>query len=203
MKIGLSFTGISHGYGRDFTHCFPVIQGTVIKPLQKKHDIKTYVTTYSTNMDKLLLDSYKPAKYHFVDAIPNQTAHQVLTYLAGIELLKGEDLDFVISTRFDIHFHKKLSHISFDYSKFNTLFHEKGWRNSNFTTDNLYAFPYSMLDQLIECINDCYNNPARPGLTDLHHLWYRMSKKVPCHIVSPDVDELSNYNSFYSLCRNK
>lgn len=200
MKIGLSFVGISHGTGRDYNHCFSNINEFLIAPFKKDHDVKIYLTTYNTNSDNLI-KLYDPVAYQFSDK-----SHQMLTYIKSLEQLRNQDLDFIISTRFDIHFHKKINEINIDYTKFNALFKEKGWWDSmKFTTDNLFAFPSNMIDDFLFVLNSLYQNPSRHLQTDLHQAFSRMQNKIgtdKTHIIS-NVDELSNTNLFYSLCNTK
>ena len=163
--------------------------------------------SYKNERADNIIDIYKPVAQTFIDI---QGSHQVLTYIKSMEQLRGQDLDFVISTRFDIHFHRIVKDINLDYTKFNALFKEKGWWHwwspKKFTTDNFFAFPYSMLEDFISVLYDLYRNPPRRKCTDLHQVFYKMQKKIgedKTNIVS-NVDELSHKkNLFYSLCNIK
>lgn len=203
MKIGIVFTGISYGIGRDSNHCLSNHNQFLIDPFKKESDVKLYLTSYSNEKANDILDAYKPTLHNFFEY---EDSHQVLTYIKSMELIRSQPLDFVICTRFDIHFHKQINEIGIDYTKFNALFKEKGWWDSmKFTTDNFFAFPYSMLETFILVLKELYVNPSRPGQTDLHQVFFRVQKNVGIentNIIS-NLDELSNYNSFYSLCSSK
>lgn len=203
MNVGVLLIGISSGFGRDFTHCASNIKTNIIEPLKKEHDVNIVLTSYKSDSNKELIDTYSPCKYTFLDF---NDSHQIQTYILGLESSLDIDLDFVICTRFDIHFHKSIVDIPIDYTKFNALFKEKGWWNNNhFTTDNFFAFPQNMTTKFIDVLHDMYKNPARYRMTDLHQAFYRVSKLIGeenSHIVS-NIEELSNYNSFYSLCNQK
>lgn len=202
-KIGISFVGISYGFGRDWQHCFHNHKQSIIDPYVQKNNTKIYLTSYTTETTDCIIELYQPTKHSFIDI---GQRHQVLTYIRSLEQLREQELDFVISTRFDIHFHKNILEINFHFDKFNALFKENGWWNSmHFTTDNIFAFPYSMLEDFISVLKHLHDNPSRTGMTDLHQVFYRMQCIVgedKTNIVS-DIDELSNYNSFYSLCNEK
>lgn len=202
MRLGLVFTGISHGLGRNYNHCFPNINSHLIECYKKDHDVKVYVASYA-GAGEDIKNLYKPTLFFFEEYA---NSHQVLTYIKSMEQLRNQELDFIICTRFDIHFNKNINEIGLDYSKFNALFKERGWWDSmKFTTDNFFAFPYYMLEKFIMVLWGLYNNPSRPGQTDLHQAFYRMQNEVGIentNIVS-NIDELSNYNIFYSLCNTK
>jgi len=203
MRIGVLLTGISYGYGRDFAHCAPNIKANIIEPLKPNHTVGTILTTYKSDKETELINTYSPQKYTLIEF---KGSHQIQTYITGLESLFELELDFVICTRFDIHFHKKITEIDIDYSKFNALFKERGWWDkSHFTTDNFFAFPTSITPTFVEVLKNMYDRPARHGMTDMHQAFFRVSKLIGnehTHIVS-DIEELSNYNSFYSLCNQK
>lgn len=206
MKIAIVFTGISYGHGRDFKHCFNNIKHNIIKPIQSSNDTSIYITTYKSEVVEELNDYYSPKKSLFLEF---KDSHQVLTYKKSIEQLIDEDIDFIICTRFDIHFKKKISDINIDYTKFNVLFKELGhwkwWSKNKFTSDNLFAFPKKYLSSFINVLDDIYRRPARANCNDLHHVFYRMRKiigKKNTHIIF-NKPALSDFNYIYHLCRKK
>lgn len=203
MKIGLAFIGISHGLGRDCRHCFANQLINLIDPIREENNLKVYLTSYSSECQEEIIRLYRPTICDFYDYTGS---HQVLNYIKGLKLMQDQDLDFIICTRFDIHFKKNINNFNFDFNKFNALFKERGWwDNMKFTTDNMFAFPKHMLNDFILVLEELYTNPSRHGQTDLHQAFSRMQNKIGeerTHIISP-VDELSNDNLFYSLCSDK
>ncbi len=203
MKIGINLVGVSNSLGRNFAHCANNLHEFLIDPFKKDHDISLYTSTYIDHTNSELLNIYNPKKHQFLDI---NGSHQVLTYKKSLEQLLDQNNDFIISTRFDIHFHQKINEIGINYSKFNALFKEKGWwNNMKFTTDNFFAFPHTMLNSFILVLDDLYQNPSRQGQTDLHQAFFRVQNIVgeqQTNIIS-NIDELSNTNLYYSLCNHK
>jgi hypothetical protein len=203
MKLGILFNGVSYGFSRNCFHCFQNQKQFLIDPFKNNNDVKIYLSSYTSDRTSDIINLYLPTLYNFSNI---DGSHQILTYIKGLELIKNQNLDFVISTRFDIHFNQIIANINFDYNKFNALFKERGWwDNMKFTTDNMFAFPYNMLDDFISVLHELYQNPSRLGQTDMHQAFYRVKNRIGesnTHIVSP-IDELSNTNLFYSLCSDK
>jgi len=214
MKLGLLFTGISYGYYgisagatdgrtgtellRDYSHCFPNININLIEPFKENNDVKIYLTSYHNDREQDIIHKYCPTLYSFIEM---KNSNQILTYIKSLEQIRNQDLDFVISTRFDIHFNQKVTDLNIDYNKFNCLFKEKGfWERLQFTTDNLFAFKYSMLDSFINALHIIHKMPRIQ--TDLHPVFYEVQKGIGAsntHFIS-EIDELSHANSIYKLC---
>ncbi len=203
MKVGIVFTGIHYEHGRDVRHCIPNLSKYLIDPFKQNNDVSIYLQTYNSSIESELQTLFNP-KLIGLEPYPN--SHQVLTYIKSLEQIRNQDLEFVVATRFDIHFNKDMSQIGLQTDKFNALFKERGWWDSSrFTTDNFFAFPYSMLETFIDVLHGLYKNPSRAGQMDLHQAFARVQDIVGVNrtnIVS-NIDELSNYNLFYSLCSDK
>ena len=223
-KIAIVFTGISYGAGRDFNHCFSNIYSQIIEPLKQVSDISIFLCTYENDKINELVELYKPKEYKILKF---KGSHQVNTYIQSMESLLGQDFDFVVATRFDIHFNNKIDSFGIDFSKFNALFPEKDWynrikwwpvwRNSKYfhiiktpffaqlVSDNFFAFPYKMLEDFIFSLKEEYKKPTRRGLMDMHGVFNRMEKRVGknyVNLVSKN-EEKSDVNSFFNLCRIK
>ena len=208
MKIGISLCGISHlvdshrPYSRTYKDSYENFYTELHKPIAKNNSVQTYVTTYySTEIDNILR-IYNPIKFQIYNF---NKSHQILTFIKSLEQLRGEELDVIVCTRFDVQINEgALKKLDFNYSKFNFLFRELGYWDSNmFVSDCMYIFPYSMLENVIRACLNLYNNPPRPGLTDMHGLY-----KCLCEILSPqslniacDEHMLSHENNIYKLIR--
>lgn len=180
MKIGINLVGISTdpkgidsmGYvgqskERDWTIAKDYIKEKVID-CWGGNEIKTYLFSYINDDTDDMVNFYKPQKYKF---IPFEGSHQQTTYLQSLEQLVGEDLDFIVSTRFDINFKQPLIQYPIDFTKSNFLFRESDgwWHMHKFTCDTLFMFPANQLNDWIRAIKNLRENPPRVN-PDLHGL---------------------------------
>lgn len=200
MNIGINIVGISSGNrARNWLDTFNSIKENIIG-CWGDHSINTYITTYEHSSISQLLDYYKPKKYLL---LPFEDSDQRLTYKKSLELLQDQDLDFIISTRFDIDFFKPVSLLSFDFNKFNVLFPEN-YQKKEFVCDNFFAFPKEHLPSFIESVQYMYDNPYRSNCTDLHAACMVIGEKIEnkIHMLSSE-PQYSHDNSFYILRREK
>jgi hypothetical protein len=198
MNIGINLAGISSGKrSRNWNNTSQSIKDNIID-CWDSHTVNTYVTTYDHSTIPQLLEYYKPKKYNILNI---EGSDQRLTYKSSLEMLQDQDLDFIISTRFDIEFFKSASSIGMDFNKFNILFPEI-YENSTFVCDTFFSLPKKYLHPFIESVQYMYDNPARANCTDMHAISTVISDKIDgnIHIVSNE-PELSNTNSFYTLHR--
>lgn len=164
MKIGINLIGLSQFYrNRNWRRTKEEIYNKVIS-CWEGHEVKVYLTT--NNISQELLDFYKPVKYQEVYGDISLKGK----YRIGLDLLKDEDLDFIITTRFDIIFFEKISLLNIDYNKFNFLFKEiNHWDNGEkYTCDNFYAFPSKYTIPLKNTISSIDTPRLDP---DMHHLY--------------------------------
>jgi hypothetical protein len=201
MKIGLNIVGISYKKETKKDWKDSNIKQKLIECLNQKYEFETYITTYMHNE---LLELIKHYDSKITTIIKSDKSEQILTYIKSLKQLVNEDLDVIISTRFDIFFNQNFDELNFDFSKFNFLFKETGWwDNYKFTTDNFYIFPKEYLQNFIECIEELYKTPPRNNCTDMHGMYNFISKKISednIHFIS-DNHMISNVNEFYKLTR--
>ena len=201
MKIGLNIVGISYNKETKKDWKDSNIKQTLIECLNQKYEVETYITTYMHNE---LLELIKHYDSKITTIIKSDKSEQILTYIKSLKQLVNEDLDVIISTRFDIFFNQNFDELNFDFSKFNFLFKETDWwDNYKFTTDNFYIFPKEYLQNFIECIEELYKTPPRNNCTDMHGMYNFISKKISednIHFIS-DNHMISNVNEFYKLTR--
>jgi len=202
LKIGLNIVGITHNNNLNTYWNKSNIKETVINILNKKYEVKTYLTTYFFNDNtQELINHYSPKN---VNILNWENSDQRLTYIESLKTLLNEDLDIIISTRFDIFFNQTFDTLNIDFSKFNFLFKEYGWWNNyKFTTDNLYIFPKKYLKDVIQSIEELYKNPPRECCVDMHGMYNVISPKIKesnIHFVSEE-HMLSTENKFYKLTR--
>ena len=150
--IGLSYTEVNQQV-RDWTQTKDNIKSNLIDAF----DSDVYVTTYNQPQLNELLEFYQPKKLLIV---LYEGSHQRTTYIQGLKLLLDEDVDFIISTRFDIHFNELVSSYNFDFNKINFIFKdvEPGWTNQGHVGDCLHGIPKRYLNTFIDVVQDVHNH---------------------------------------------
>lgn len=207
MKIAICLNGVSYGKNigetnTDRTWKESNIKESIIDPLKENHEVSTYLTTYlfdgqgNKNEEIFnLIDYYNPVK---TTLLPFKGSNQRSTYAKGLEVLLYEDIDFIISTRFDIQFFKKITEYDIDFNKVNFLFREgpPWWNRCMFVTDNFFGIPKLFLPSFIGAIR--YDNRTT---YDMHTVYatlrYFLGEEV-LHFLSND-QEYSDSNSHYIL----
>lgn len=148
MKIGINLVGIYKGNrNRNFNDTKESIKKNIINCWNIKP--KIYITTYHSDEDDNLINFFKPEKYQFL----NSNSDQRSAYIKSLEQLKNEDIDFIISTRFDIDFFDKISNLNIDFNKFNFLFKDEKWEKYNYVSDTFFCFPKKYLEPFINSLN--------------------------------------------------
>jgi hypothetical protein len=210
MKVGISIVGISHldgdaassrdrvgrlGRVRKYDCCPPNIKENVILPFQETNDVSVYLTTYPHEHIEKLIDMYSPKQYVLKDF---GSSFMQQTYSESLLQLIDEDLDFIVSTRFDILFSQDMSKLNYDYSKMNVLFKEKGYNHVAYTCDNFFAFPKSMIKPFAQSIIDLFNSGERNGM---HGTIHELSKHIGYENIKilDEVDQLGHGNNYYYL----
>ena len=201
MKLGLSFWGIAHAAirNRDYRHCWPHIKTDFIDPfIAQGHEVKLYLSVYhfdDNNNEKEFYDLVKPDRVKF-----SHYPHQ----MAKIEAFDNfvDDVDAIVFTRFDAHWRRTLAHENIDYAKFNFLCKEwECWYDGRrYTNDNVYVIPTKFIPQARKAMEETIVNYA-----NTHDLLRHLEKYIDekdMHYIS-DEHELSDLNSFYSLCRER
>ena len=222
MKIGINLVGVSYNDGtigryRNYEDAIDGFMTNVVNPLiEDGHEVFSYLFTYDSPKKENILKAYTPVKSTFIDPVyntmgggdrlPNGMKAISSNYINSLEQLKGEGLDLVISTRFDINFLKNpFKHYSYDLSKFNFLWREPEFMDLPIVNDTFIVFPYSMLDNVINSINEMEFNPPR-GVNVAMHNWYLpMVNQVGKDKVQWVCDDFINAisNDLYKLMRHE
>lgn len=200
LKVGLNLCGVSYGVrGRDWRRDYDNINKNIIQ----LSNPKVYITTYYNETCDELIQKYKPTKHQF---IPFENSDLRTTYAKSLELLLDEDIDLIISTRYDILFNESIDTYDINPNKFNFFFRELGWwDNHRYTADPQYfsVFPKKFLIPLIDSVYDVYKNPHRLDCPDLHPTYSRLEpliSKENIHFIH-DVETLSHDNKYVKLDR--
>jgi hypothetical protein len=224
MKIGINLVGISYNDGinggryRNYQDAIDGFMLNIVNPLKKEgHEIIFYIYSYDNIKKNDILEAYQPVKkYHFTepsnikmagrDKLPNGFKMISSMYIGSLIELKDENLDLVISTRFDINFLKNpFKKYNYDFTKFNFLWREPHLTHIPLITDAFVVFPYSMLDNVIESIKELEFNP-KDGINIAMHNWYApMVNQVGKENVQWVCDEFpdSISNDVYKLMRSE
>jgi hypothetical protein len=223
MKIGINLVGVSYNGGtigryRNYENAIDGFTTNVINPLKDEgHSIQYYIFSYDSIKKNDIINAYQPViKSEFIhptyntlgggDRLPNGMKAISSTYMSSLEQLKNEDLDLVISTRFDINFFKNpLKEYPYDFTKFNFLWREPLLHNLPLVNDTFVVFPYSMLDNVIESIKEMEFNPPQKVNIAMHNWYLPMVNQVGKDNVQWVCDEFVNAidNNLYKLMRNE
>lgn len=215
MKIGFCFYGMLYGFGgrtgsaRDFQHCWPNIKRELIDPfIEQGHEAKIYVSSYEfydESVEEEFFELVKPDAVYFEKF---EGSDAFTTKINAFKLLGEQDLDAVILTRSDVHFSKKMAHENIDLTKFNFLFPEKDfWQTEyKFTCDNFYIWPHILTARVEMAMEKTYAWPRGKPFVDTHGLYVKLCEDAKVdesfiHIISAK-EELSDVNSFYTCCRS-
>tara|TARA_Y100000992_G_scaffold240033_1_gene170838 strand:- start:332 stop:1012 length:681 start_codon:yes stop_codon:yes gene_type:complete len=197
MKIGINLNGVSYHDGsnyrkRIYTDSIDNLMKNVVNPLKEKgHEVSFYVFTYDTEKSKDVEKDYNPVKSTYVsesykfnqatsgDRLSNGWRMMTITTVNSLHQLKEEDLDLVISTRFDINFKQNPFEVyDYDFTKCSFLWREPEFMDLPIVNDTFIVFPYHMLDNMIESFVEQEVNPPGGVNPGNHNLYVPMVKRV-------------------------
>lgn len=222
MKIGINLVGVSYNDGsigryRNYEDALEGFMNNVVNPLKEDgHDIFFYLFTYDSPKKEDIIKTYNPKKYTFLDPNYNkfgggdvlEDSMKIIsiTYINSLNELINEDLDLVISTRFDISFNiNPLKELNYELDKFNFLFREPVFKTIPLVSDTFYVFPHSMTEKFIEAIIEMETNPEQGVNIAMHNMLRPIQNKVGEENVKYVCDEYysSLENPFYKLTRHE
>tara|TARA_B100001758_G_C18166290_1_gene481818 strand:- start:92 stop:772 length:681 start_codon:yes stop_codon:yes gene_type:complete len=197
MKIGINLNGVSYHDGssyrkRIYTDSIDNLMKNVVNPLKEKgHEVSFYVFTYDTEKSEDVERDYNPVKSTYVsesykfnqatsgDRLSNGWRMMTITTVNSLHQLKEEDLDLVISTRFDINFKQNPFEVyDYDFTKCSFLWREPEFMDLPIVNDTFIVFPYHMLDSMIESFVEQEVNPPGGVNPGNHNLYVPMVKRV-------------------------
>lgn len=180
MKVGIILRGITTGTAfngpRNWTLTKDNIKENLIDSFRKNHNVYVYITTYADSPVDDVVNFYQPSR---LNLIPLRDSNQRMTMRASCLDIEGEDVDFVIITRFDIEFLQPFGDLNFDYTKFNFLYKEiePNWTRDKFVSDIIFGFPKKYLIDFVKCIEMEEAMPSR-NYNDLHNAYNRMCELI-------------------------
>ena len=222
MKIGINLVGVSYNDGRigryrNYEDAIDGFMSNVVNPLKEEgHEIFFYLFTYDSSKKEDILKIYNPKKSTFLDTNYNklgggdliETGIKIIsvTYINSLNQLLDEDLDLVISTRFDISFNKNpFKEYEYDFNKCNYLWREPEFTHVPIVSDTFIVFPHSMTKNLIDAIIEMETNPPHGVGVAMHNIYIPMCNQVGKDNVKIVCNEYkrSHINDLYKLTRHE
>ena len=222
MKIGINLVGVSYNDGsvgryRNYQDALEGFMNNIVNPLKEEgHEIHFYLFTYDSTKKEDIIKTYNSTKSTFLDPnynklgggdkLENGMKTISTTYINSLYELKNEELDLIISTRFDISFNfNPFEKYNFEFNKFNFLFREPEFTHLPIVSDTFYVFPHSMISNLIDAIIKMESNPHDGVGIAMHNMYLPMCDEVGKENVKWVCDEFyrSDINPIYKLTRHE
>lgn len=182
MKIAFLLKGISGGEGNrtDWKKCKDNIQNA-INYLSINNTVNVYVVSYIHPSNYEMAMFYNPKK---ILLLPLKGSSQRKTGIESMKFLLTEDIDFIITIRFDFEFNLDISKWNFQFDKFNILHKEFDyWHTDQFVSDLVFAFPKMYIQEFITAMEIEDNAPYRPDCDDFHPIYRHLVNKVDAHFL--------------------
>lgn len=223
LKIGINLVGVSFNDGsngryRNYKDALNGLYTNIVNPLREEgHEVVFYLFTYDSIEKENILKTYTPViKSTFLDTnynklgggdvVSNGLKIISLTYISSLEKLIDEDLDLVISTRYDINFLKNpFKEYKYDFDKCNFLWREPEFMDLPIVNDTFIVFPHHMTQNLINSIIKMETNPHMGVGIAMHNIYLPMVDEVGKERVQwvSDNFETSITNNLYKLMRHE
>ena len=222
MKIGINLVGVSYNDGgvgryRNYEDAIDGFMNHIVNPLEEEgHEISFYLFTYDSQKKEDIIKIYNPKKSTFLDPnynrlgggdkLENGMKTISATYINSLYELENEDLDLVISTRFDISFNKNpFKEYQYDFNKCNYLWREPEFTHVPIVSDTFIVFPHSMTSNLIDAIIEMETNPPHGVGVAMHNIYIPMCNQVGKDNVKIVCNEFkkSHTNDLYTLTRHE
>ena len=222
MKIGINLVGVSYNDGtfgryRNYEDAINGFMTNIVNPLKEEgHEISFYLFTYDSPKKEDIIKVYNPKKSTFLDPnynkmgggdiLENTMKILSITYINSLKELVDEDLDLIISTRFDISFNMNpFKEFNYEFDKFNFFFREPILKSIPLVSDTFYVFPHNMVQKFIEAIIDMETNTPNNVNIAMHNMLTPMKKIMGEDSVKYVCNEYysSLENPFYKLTRKE
>jgi hypothetical protein len=222
MKIGINLVGVSYNDGtigryRNYEDAIDGFMTNVVNPLiEEGHDVFSYLYTYDSPKKEDIIKTYTPVKSTFLNpdynkmssgvVLENKIKLQSAVYINSLMEILNENLDLVISTRFDINFFKNpFKEYQYDLNKCNFLWREPEYTHLPIVNDTFIVFPHHMTQNFINTIMIMETNPPHGVNVAMHNLYLPMCMEVGKENVQwvSDKFETAISNTLYKLMRNE
>lgn len=210
MKIAVNLTGVAgqitergpdvHG-NRNWETIKHLVKSKVIDCWLPDNEVEVYFTTYTlpdSDVDRIL-DFFKPRKHKFLNYEFNVTTQRA-TYAESLRLLLDSDVDFIVSTRFDIEFVDEVSTFNIDFEKVNFLFREAA-SGHEYVNDVIFMFPKKYLISFIVAIEHLQSADGETHMHDVYRHLRELVGEENMHVMYSDTAYLSFHggNTFYKI----
>ena len=195
MKLAILVRGLSyHNYKGtliDYKICLKSFKECILSTLSELfEEIDFFLLTYYNEVEifQQLLEDYKPKdlyllpKHEMKSEIPKLSVGEQIAN--GLGLIKNykENYSFVLETRFDLYYYRKLQKEEILLDKINI-----SWRGESGQCDDAFIlFPIKFIDDLI--------NYYSPKGTCTHYLNFVPNLREYCHYLSKDLDPENGYH---------
>jgi len=223
MKIGINLVGVSYNNGtgrhRNYRDAITEFYKYIVNPLiNQGHEIFFFVYSYENEKMNDIIKEYTPlVQATFIDPQFNNrgggektvNGMKVLAvnYMNSLKVIESHDyLDVIISTRFDIKFHKNpFEEYNFDFDKLNFLWREPEFMEYPIINDNFLVFPHKMTQKIIDSILLHETNPPRGLNLALHNLYLCSLETIGKENVQwvDDTFHTAKTNTLYTLTRHE
>jgi len=222
MKIGINLVGVSYNDGtigryRNYEDAIDGFMTNIINPLiEEGHDVFSYLYTYDSPKKDDIIKTYTPVKSSLLNpdynkmssgvVLENKINLQSAVYINSLMEILNENLDLVISTRFDINFFKNpFKEYQYDLNKCNFLWREPEYTHLPIVNDTFIVFPHHMTQNFINTIMIMETNPPHGVNVAMHNLYLPMCMEVGKENVQwvSDKFETAISNTLYKLMRNE
>jgi hypothetical protein len=216
MRIGINLVGVSYNDGtigryRNYEDALDKFEEHITNPLKSENEVNYYLASYNSDKVRDIVQTYKPKKYTFHASILNHygggdkdNGIKLMTqiYIESLQNLQTENIDFIISTRFDIAFNETPT---IDFNKFNFLFKEPVHTELPLMSDCFYAFPKSMLNDVINAITEMETNPFNGVNIGMHNLYRPLEQSIGKEKINVVYDDFmsSADNRIFTLTRKE
>lgn len=222
MKIGINLVGVSYNDGtnggryRNYKDSIDNFFLNIVNPLKNYgHEISFYLYSYENVKQEEIISAYYPCKKNtFLNSEYNKLGGgdridgiKIMSsvYINSLQELLKEDLDLIISTRYDIDFLKNpFEEFEYDFTKFNFLSIEPEYTHLPIVNDTFMVFPKSMTYNLINAIVEMELNPPHGINIGMHNLYLPMCDQIGEENIKIVCDNmnLSKEETLYRLRRH-
>jgi hypothetical protein len=171
----------------DYKNYDYVFKTNILNPLKQKYGkVDIYLSTYSSEKNKEILDYYNPMNYIFIEdnnQIVNKNLSAHINHFTNLNnLIENSNInyDIIIYTRFDISLYHKITYLDIK-NTLNSIFYHGDLNNITGCDDNLFIITNEDFT--------FFKNTILSGLNNTHKINLEFEKKSnkKCNYMSDDL----------------